>query len=274
MKISRVLANNPGPFTGPGTNTWILDDGAGSVVVIDPGPVDTKHASAIMSEVGNRKVEAVLVTHTHSDHAPMANPLAGDLGVPAVGHAAGPGFRPEIRLLDGATYPVGSLELLVVHTPGHADDHLCFRAGNVLFSGDHIIGGSSVMVDEMGPYLASLRKLQGTGLERLYPGHGEEMDDPEAVIEWYLAHRMQRHEEIFQAIAEGATSPSDVVEIVYADVDPSLHPLASRSVEAHVELLTEEGRIALEGDRLIALTDTDGRDPSPPHPNEETGKTP
>lgn len=274
MRISRVLANNPGPFTGPGTNTWVLDDGAGSVVVIDPGPVDTKHAAAIMSEVGKRTVEAVLVTHTHPDHAPMANPLAGDLGIPAVGHAAGPGFRPDIRLLDGATFDVGSLELLVVHTPGHADDHLCFRAGDVLFSGDHIIGGSSVMVDDMGPYLASLRKLQGTGLERLYPGHGDEMDDPESVIDWYLAHRLQRHEEIFRAVGKGAATISEVVEVVYADVDPSLHPLASRSVEAHVELLTEEGRIAWEGDRLVAVGDADGRDSSPPQANEEAGQTP
>lgn len=251
MRIDRVLANNPGPFTGPGTNTWILDDDSGSVVVIDPGPVDTRHATAIMKTVGHRTVEAVLVTHTHSDHAPMANPLAKDLGVPAIGHAPGPNFDPGIRLLDGATYDVGSLDLVVVHTPGHADDHLCFRAGNVLFTGDHIMGGSSVMVDQMGPYLSSLRKLQGTGLERLYPGHGDEMADPDEVIDWYIAHRMQRHDQILDAISRGAGSIPDIVEVVYADVDSSLHPLAARSVEAHVELLTDEGRIALENDRLV-----------------------
>jgi glyoxylase-like metal-dependent hydrolase (beta-lactamase superfamily II) len=264
MKIDRVLANNPGPFTGPGTNTWVLDDGSGSVVVIDPGPVDTRHVTAIMETVDDRTVEAVLVTHTHSDHAPLANPMAKDLGVPAVGHARGPNFDPQIRLLDGARYEVGSLDLLVVHTPGHAQDHLCFRAGSVLFTGDHIIGGSSVMVEDMGTYLASLRKLQGTGLERLYPGHGDEMQDPDGVIDWYLAHRLQRHEEIFTAIARGAAEVPEIVEVVYADVDSSLHPLAARSVQAHVELLTGEGRIALEGDRLVAL----------PNSHEETGQTP
>jgi len=253
MKIDRVLANNPGPFTGAGTNTWVLDDGAGSVVIIDPGPVDTKHVAAIMGSVGRRAVQAVLVTHTHSDHAPLANPLARDLGVPAVGHAPGPHFDPEIRLLDGARFDVGTLELVVVHTPGHADDHLCFRAGDVLFTGDHIMGGSSVMVEDMGSYMASLEKLHGTGLERLYPGHGDEMDDPDKVIDWYLAHRQQRHEEIFQAIAGGAGSISDIVDVVYADVDSSLHPLAARSVQAHLTLLTDQGRIAYAGDLLVAV---------------------
>ena len=253
MKIDRVLANNPGPFTGAGTNSWVLDDGSGSVVIIDPGPVDTRHVAAIMGSVGKRTVLAVLVTHTHSDHAPLANPLARDLGVPAVGHAPGPNFDPEIRLLDGARFDVGTLELVVVHTPGHADDHLCFRAQDVLFTGDHIMGGSSVMVEDMGSYLASLEKLRGTGLERLHPGHGDEMDDPDMVIDWYLAHREQRHEEIYQAIAGGAGSISEIVDVVYADVDSSLHPLAARSVQAHLTLLTDQGRIAYAGDSVVAV---------------------
>lgn len=257
MKIDRVLANNPGPYTGPGTNTWILDDGDGSVVVIDPGPVDSRHVTAIMETVGTRAVTSVLVTHTHSDHAPLANPIATDLGVPAVGHAPGPNFDPEIRLLDGAKFEVGNLDLDVIHTPGHSDDHLCFRAGNVLFTGDHIMGGSSVMVEDMGPYLDSLRKLHGTGLERLHPGHGDDMDNPDEVIEWYIAHRLQRHEEVHAAISSGADSVADIVEVVYAEVDPSLHPLAARSVQSHVTLLIDEGRIALHGDRVVAVPNSD-----------------
>ena len=252
MKIERVLANNPGVFTGPGTNSWILDDGVGSVIVIDPGPVDTKHGRAIVDRIGKRTVEAVLVTHTHIDHAPLANPLARDLEVPAVGYAPGPHFEPDWRLLDGATLDVGELGVKVIHTPGHADDHLCFRAGNVLFTGDHIIGGSSVMVDDMGPYLRSLEKLRGTGLERLHPGHGDDMDHPDAVIDWYLAHRRQRHEQIFQAVIDGHFTIPEIVEVVYQDVDSSLHPLAARSVAAHLTLLSDEGRIALEGDKVVA----------------------
>lgn len=253
MRIERVLANNPGPYTGPGTNTWVVGDDSGVVAIIDPGPVDDKHANAILGKIGEHRVEAVLVTHTHIDHAPLANPLARDLGVPAVGHAPGPGFVPEIRLLEGARFDVGEITLHVIHTPGHADDHLCFRVDNALFTGDHIMGGSSVMVEKMGPYLASLRKLRGTGLDRLHPGHGDEMDQPDQVIDWYLAHRMQRHEQIFDAISQGAGTVPQIVELVYSEVDVSLHPLAERSVAAHVTLLKDEERIALRDDRLVVV---------------------
>lgn len=253
MKIERVLANNPGPFTGPGTNTWLLDDGSGITVVIDPGPVDRAHETSILERVGDRTVSAVLVTHTHEDHAPMANPLARDLSVAAIGYAPGPHFDPDQRVDEGSSLSFGSETLDVVFTPGHSGDHLCFRVGNILFSGDHIIGGSSVMVEEMGPYLSSLEKLKGTGLERLYPGHGEEIDNPDEVIDWYLAHRLQRHQEILNAIVAGATSSEEVLEVVYRDVDKKLHPLAQRSVKAHLTLLIDEGRIALDRDDIVLL---------------------
>ena len=247
IQIEQVLANNPGPFTGPGTNTWIADDGSGSLVVIDPGPVDPAHARSIEAKIADRTVVAVIVTHTHIDHAPMANPLARDLGVPALGYAPGPEFEPDTRLDDGSRVGFGDAVLEVVHTPGHSDDHLCFRVGDVLFSGDHIMGGSSVMVEEMGAYIDSLEKLRGTGLARLYPGHGPEMEHPDDVIDWYLAHRRQRHEQIYEAVLAGAGDPEAVLETVYADVDGALHPLALRSVLAHLTLLTEQGRIAFDG---------------------------
>jgi glyoxylase-like metal-dependent hydrolase (beta-lactamase superfamily II) len=253
MKIDRILANNPGPFTGPGTNTWVLDDGSGITLVIDPGPVDPDHEAAIIERLDGRKVSAVLVTHTHPDHAPMANPLARNLGVGAYGHGPGPEFSPDQVLSDGDSLAFGSGHLEIISTPGHSDDHLCFRSGDVLFTGDHIMGGSSVMVERMGPYLSSLRKLQGTGLRRLLPGHGEEMDDPEGVIDWYLAHRLQRHGQILESVDSGARSVSEVVEDVYSDVDKSLYPLAARSVRAHLALLCDEGRIALAGDAITVL---------------------
>jgi glyoxylase-like metal-dependent hydrolase (beta-lactamase superfamily II) len=251
IQIERILANNPGPYTGPGTNTWLADDGSGSVVVIDPGPVDPTHAAAIEARIGGRSTVAVIVTHTHVDHAPLANPLARDLGVPAMGHSPGPDFDPDLRLEEGGVVSFGEATLDVVHTPGHSDDHVCFRVGTALFSGDHIMGGSSVMVEAMGPYLASLEKLRGTGLNRLYPGHGPEMGDPDEVIDWYLAHRHQRHEQIFEAIRAGATDADSILEMVYSDVGSALHPLALRSIQAHLTLLTEQGRIALSGPDII-----------------------
>jgi glyoxylase-like metal-dependent hydrolase (beta-lactamase superfamily II) len=252
MRIERVLANNPGPFTGPGTNTWLVED-AGEVVVIDPGPIDPAHMKRILGLVEGRSPIGVLVTHTHPDHAPMANSLAGHLAVPAFGYAPGPEFDPDIVLVEGSGLALGGSRIAVIHTPGHADDHLCFRIADVLFTGDHIMGGSSVMVEDMGRYMGSLEKLRGTGLTVLHPGHGDDMEDPDGVIDWYLAHRRQRHEEIFDAIRSGASTTDEIVEMVYRDVDRTLHPLAARSVRAHLRLLSEEGRIASVGPDMVSI---------------------
>lgn len=253
MRIERILANNPGPYTGAGTNTWLLDDGSGKVAVIDPGPVDRAHADEIVRRVGQRRVVSVLVTHTHADHAPLANPLAKDLGVPSVGYDFGPSFVPDLRLSDGDRHAIGALAIDVIHTPGHADDHLCFLVGRVMFTGDHVIGGSSVMVEDLGSYLTSLRRVQGVEVDRMYPGHGDEIEDPAEVLDWYLAHRLQRHEEVYGAVVEGALSVADVLDVVYADVDRSLHPLAARSVAAHLILLDEEGRITFKEGRALPM---------------------
>jgi glyoxylase-like metal-dependent hydrolase (beta-lactamase superfamily II) len=252
MRIERILANNPGPFTGPGTNTWLVEDD-GEVVVIDPGPVDIAHRDRILARAADLRPVGVMVTHTHPDHAPMANPLAGEMTVPAFGYAPGPEFDPDIVIGEGSGPSVGGSRFEVIHTPGHADDHLCFRIADVLFTGDHIMGGSSVMVEDMGSYMASLHKLRGTGLTVLHPGHGEDMDHPDEVIDWYLAHRRQRHEEILDAIRSGASSTDEIVEVVYQDVDRALFPLAARSVRAHLRLLSEEGRIASAGPDRVAL---------------------
>jgi glyoxylase-like metal-dependent hydrolase (beta-lactamase superfamily II) len=255
MRIERILANNPGPFTGPGTNTWLVEDD-GEVMVIDPGPVDATHGDRILERAADLRPVGVMVTHTHPDHAPMANPLAGEMAVPAFGYAPGPEFDPDIVIGEGSGPSVGGSRFEVIHTPGHADDHLCFRIADVLFTGDHIMGGSSVMVEDMGSYMTSLEKLRGTGLKRLHPGHGDDMDDPDGVIDWYLAHRRQRHEEILDAIRSGASSTDEIVEVVYQDVDRALFPLAARSVRAHLRLLSEEGRIASAGpDRVAHLPD-------------------
>ena len=242
IRIERVLAPNAGPFTGPGTNTWLLES-SGEMVVIDPGPLSDPHLAAVVAAIGHRSVTSILVTHSHSDHAPLANPLAQELGVPAYGHSPAPGFDPDLRLSEGSLVRVGETTLQVLHTPGHSDDHLCFLTGGMLFTGDHIMGGSSVMVEDMARYMSSLHRLEGLELERLYPGHGSEIEEPQQVISWYLAHRRQREQEILEAFAGGAKDVESIVEVVYRAVDPSLHPLAATSVAAHLRKLAEEGRL-------------------------------
>ena len=252
MRIDRVLAPNPGPFTGAGTNTWIVDH-AGIVAVIDPGPRHRDHEAAILDRVGDRTTTAVVVTHTHEDHAPLANPLAAALGVPAYGYGPGPDFDPDERLTDGSLVAVGALDLEVVHTPGHSDDHVCFLADRVLFTGDHIMGGSSVMVEEMSQYLLSLERVRRLRPESLFPGHGEVMDDPGAVIDWYVAHRLEREGQIRAAVAGGASSLPEIVEVVYGDVDSALHPLAARSARAHLRKLADDGDVVFVGDSAVVI---------------------
>lgn len=252
MKITRVLAPNPGPFTGTGTNTWLLED-SGRVAVIDPGPVEPGHEAAIIRALGDWAVEAVIVTHTHPDHAPLANPLASEVGgVPAFGYAPGPEFVPDVRLAAGDEVVVGETRLKVIETPGHSADHLCFLAGKALFTGDHIIGGSSVLIEDVGAYVRSLGAVRHLDLDALYPGHGEVMKAPYEVIEWNLAHRLQRESEILQAVKSGASTPTEVLERVYSTTEASLLPLAARNVEAHLRKLADEGWVTYVGGRVEA----------------------
>jgi glyoxylase-like metal-dependent hydrolase (beta-lactamase superfamily II) len=210
-------------------------------LVIDPGPRIDAHAQAIIEGLADSECLGILVTHGHEDHAPLAIPLARQLGVPTFGASPAPEFDPDVLLVEGSEVGIGTSQLTVVATPGHSDDHLCFRIDRVLFSGDHIMGGSSVMVEDLTRYLDSLRKLQPLNLERIYPGHGDEIEKPAETIDWYIAHRLQREAQIIAALESGATTVADIVEAVYTDVDASLHPLAAVSVAAHLRKLEEVG---------------------------------
>lgn len=245
MNLRRLLAPNPGPYTGPGTNTWVVAS-SGAAVVIDPGPRIPGHERAILEAVDGLEVSAVLVTHTHPDHAPAANPLATSLGVPALGAAPGPEFDPDRRLGDGDLLRFGTAEVVCLATPGHTPDSLSYRIGDVLFSGDHIMGGSTVVIEDLAAYMASLRRLLGIGLERICPGHGPVIDDPDALIAGYIAHREDRERQILGAIDGGAATLGDVVLHVYREVDPSLHPAAAVSVAAHLTKLSAEGVVTCD----------------------------
>lgn len=246
MKVRRVLAPNPGLFTGPGTNSYLIEDG-GEAVVLDPGPLETTHRKALIAACEGLAVQAVIVTHTHPDHAPLANPLARWFEVPALGYEAGPEFQPDHRLANGEVVDVGSAALQAIYTPGHSDDHLCFLSGDVLFTGDHIMGGSSVLITDAMSYMDSLQKLTELKLARLYPGHGDQIERPAEAISWYIAHRRQREREILAAVVSGRRTVGEVVEAVYREVDPALHGLAVYSVAAHLKKLAAEGAVRFDG---------------------------
>ncbi len=246
VAVTTVLAPNPGLYTGPGTNSYVVA-AAGEAVVIDPGPTIPAHLDAIRRAIGASMPRAVLVTHTHPDHAPAANELAADLGVPALGWGPGPQFSPDGRLADGDLVRFGDAAAEAVATPGHTADHLCFQVGDLLFTGDHIMGGSTVVIEDLAAYLHSLQRLLPRRLRRLHPGHGPAIDDPDTVIREYIEHRLDRERQVLAALAGGAATVGEVVEVVYAGVDRALHPIAAHSVAAHLRKLAAEGRVSFAG---------------------------
>ena len=242
MRFSRVLAPNPGPFTGPGTNTWVVTD-SDQAVVIDPGPVIDTHLEAIVHGIGEADPVAVVVTHTHPDHAPAANPLAARLGVPAIGFAPGPQFVPTETVADGDLIPVGGTALTVVHTPGHTPDHVCLVVEGVMFTGDHVMGGSTVIIEDAAAYLDSLERVVRVGPDHLCPGHGPEMPDAVPAVEAVIAHRRRRENEIVAAVAGGAEAVADIVSVVYPDVPAGLRPAAEQQVRVQIRKLIDEHRL-------------------------------
>lgn len=237
-------------MTGPGTNTYLV--GEGDFVVIDPGPADDRHIAAIV-EAGAGRIRYIVVTHTHADHAPGAAPLAAATGAVLLGFAASNGFAPEGTLADGDVVAAGGGRLRAVHTPGHASDHLCFveENTNILFSGDHVMGGSTVVIappdGDMAAYLGSLRRVQDLDppVTAIAPGHGSLITDPAAVLDEYVEHRLAREASILAALVRlGRATAPELVEDVYTDVPPPLHPIAARSVWAHLRKLAAEGEVS------------------------------
>lgn len=242
--IERVLAPNPGPFTGPGTNTYVIESD-GEALVLDPGPIIPEHQAAIRVALSGVTPVGVLVTHTHLDHAPSANGLGRELEVPVLGFAPGDGFDPTARLEDGSPIAFGTERLVSVHTPGHTADHLCFRLGEYLFTGDHVIGGSTVIIEDAAAYMRSLEKVAGLDPARLYPGHGPELPEAGTVIAQYLAHRVERERQVLAAVVDGASTIGDVVDVVYPGLDPTLHLAATMQVHTQLIKLQNEGRVSL-----------------------------
>ncbi|TSE19441.1 Hydroxyacylglutathione hydrolase GloC [Tepidimonas alkaliphilus] len=264
-RVQRLTAPNPGRMTGPGTNTYLIGQPETGYIVVDPGPDDAAHLGRLMRLTGG-DVRAIVCTHSHPDHAPGAYPLqaqlkaAGGPPAPVLGLASAPTARPHSRwtperpLADGERLTltdrdgVVQVTLRVVHTPGHAANHLCLllEEDGWLFSGDHILSGSTTVIDppdgDMDAYLRSLQRLQAlcgdAGVRRIAPAHGDVLDDAQGAIERLIAHRLRREAQVAAALS--ASPEGDLETLVrhaYADVAPALWPVAARSLLAHVKRL-------------------------------------
>jgi glyoxylase-like metal-dependent hydrolase (beta-lactamase superfamily II)/8-oxo-dGTP pyrophosphatase MutT (NUDIX family) len=260
--VIRVTAPNPGVMTGPGTNTYLVGDAVrGRWTVIDPGPADPEHLRALQVAAPG-PIERILVTHTHKDHSPGAAALARATGAPVLGRRAlhpqgqDESFEPQREVADGDVFPVGEgLALEAVHTPGHASNHLCFLLPHerLLFTGDHVMQGSTVVINppdgDMAAYLDALRALLERPLDWLAPGHGFLVAQPRAVIEALIRHRLAREARVLEAMQALAPAPIDtLLPRVYADVPPALHPMARRSLLAHLLKLQGDGIAAVRGE--------------------------
>jgi len=267
--IRRLTAPNPSVMTGPGTNTYLVGNGISAVV--DPGPEIDSHLDRIEAAGGGR-IDYVLVTHTHPDHAPGAANLAARTGAQLCGYDARDGFVPDLELRDGDVLELGPVRLRAIHTPGHASNHLCYLiepagAGmakedrRLLLSGDHIMGGSTVVISppdgDMALYLISLRRLLGLDppIDAIGPGHGPILEDPVTEIESLLAHRLDREQAVSAALVElGRATVDELVAAVYLDVDRARHPIARRSMWAHLRKLAGEDRAYSEDPDDIGAT--------------------
>ncbi|WP_267140302.1 MBL fold metallo-hydrolase [Anianabacter salinae] len=264
-----VLAPNPSPMTHWGTNTYLL--GTGTLAVIDPGPEDEAHFGALVQAIGDAPVSHILVTHSHVDHSPLARRLAADTGAPVLGFGGpeagrsavmqrlaasglvggGEGldhaFAPDIMLADGDTVAGEGWDLEALWTPGHIGNHLCFDWGGRLFCGDHVMGWASSMVSppdgDLTQFMISCARLRARGAVRLYPGHGAPVDAPTERIDWLVAHRQARSDQIRAALQDGPATLSGLTQAVYADVDPRLLPAAARNVLAHLVDLHEKSQV-------------------------------
>jgi glyoxylase-like metal-dependent hydrolase (beta-lactamase superfamily II) len=268
--VRRVVANNPGPFTYKGTNTYLIGAGA-NIALIDPGPEDDAHFDAIMRTAGSSRITHILITHTHRDHTDGMPRLVQATGAKTCGFgrlAIAPGkvvksasgsenvdrdFRPDIVMQDGDQLQGEGFSLTAVFTPGHAPDHLAFAldATPILFSGDHVMAWNTSVVappeGNMNAYMQSLQRLLDRSDEVYFPGHGGRVLQPQRLVKAYMLHRRMREQSILECIRQGKATIAEILPVVYQDLDPRLINAASLSIAAHVERLAELGLVISEG---------------------------
>jgi glyoxylase-like metal-dependent hydrolase (beta-lactamase superfamily II) len=259
--VRRLLADNPGPFTYTGTQTYLVG-GSRDVAVIDPGPDIEGHVDAILRAIGGAKLKAIVCTHTHRDHSPAAAGLKARTGAPIIGCAplvlddSGPradaafdrSYIPDEAMADGARIEGDGWTLEAIHTPGHTSNHICYALpqAQALFTGDHVMGWSTSVVSppdgNMADYLASLDRLMGReGDGVYYSAHGEPIERPQRFVRGLIGHRKQREGQILRLLEKEAAAIPDMVKQMYVGVDPRLHGAAGLSVLAHLIDLQARG---------------------------------
>ena len=242
MNIRSILAPNPGPFTLTGTQTYLLGD----TTILDPGPLIDSHVQALRAAMPN--LRTILITHRHGDHAPAAVPLKEATGAEILApHNVLDDSVVDRRVSGGDSLTIEGTHIDVIATPGHTKEHVCYlTAGGDLFTGDTILGTGTTAIfppdGHMGDYMRSLQTLRARNPLRIYPAHGPVRDDAIALIDQYIAHRLEREHQILEAIAAGATTTAEMRARIYPVLDERLHGAAEIQIEAHLVKLREEGR--------------------------------
>ncbi len=249
--VTRVLADNSSVMTGPGTNSYLI--GHDEIAVIDPGPGDRYHINAIIKAAGSKeKIKWIFITHSHPDHSPGAKMLQSETGAELFG------LFPQLR--HEQIIETSEFNLKVIHTPGHASDHLCYllENENLLFSGDHVMQGSTVVIippsGHMRSYLDSLEKLKSYPIDRIAPGHGHVIETPIAEIDEIIEHRLEREAKVLSALKDaGNASVGHLLSDVYDDVPYFMHSIAAYSLEAHLIKLEEDGVVGSDGNSWYCI---------------------
>lgn len=270
-QIRRLLAPNPSPMTGPGTNSYLIGEGK-DLILLDPGPDDPAHLAALEAALApGERLAAIVVTHAHKDHSAAAPRLAarsgapvlafGDAtagrsplmqrlttaGLPGGGEGVDTAFRPDHSLPDGAQIPCGSTHLRVIHTPGHMGGHICLAFGDVLFSGDHAMGWASSLISppdgDMGAYMASLARLAAAPWSLMLPGHGPEVTRVAERLADLLTHRQSREAEVLLALSHAPATAQALTRRIYHSTPAPLLPAAQRNVLAHLLDLMDRNHI-------------------------------
>lgn len=277
--VRRLIANNPSKYTYLGTGTYIV--GHGDVAVIDPGPILDEHRGALAAALEGERVRAILVTHCHSDHSPLAAWLRDETGAPTIAfgphgseeavpdpdtdadadddvtleEATDTEFDPDVRVGEGEVAAMGTgWTMHAVHTPGHTSNHMCYALDEErsLFTGDHVMGWSTSVVSppdgNMRDYIESLRKVMARDDASLWPTHGAPVTSPKPFLEAFLEHRLEREAQVLAAVRSGLSDIDGMVKKMYADVREELHKAAGRSVLSHLIKLVDEGTVTSEGE--------------------------